>query len=90
MNAFWQQDNGFVKRRELIEELVLLDPCPEGNEFKGFKAGNWAGWLGAEYAPVRVGGEFKIPNAARLDSPRDEGAPQDEEGSDVHLAPRPT
>ena len=31
-----------------IPNFVLLDPCPEGNEFKGFKAGNWAGWLGAE------------------------------------------
>ena len=29
-----------------IPNFVLLDPCPEGNEFKGFKAGNWAGWLG--------------------------------------------
>ena len=51
-----------------IPNFILLDPCPEGNEFKGFKAGNWAGWLGAEYAPVRVGGEFKIPDAQRLDS----------------------
>ena len=33
-----------------IPNFILLDPCPEGNEFKGFKAGNWAGWLGAEYA----------------------------------------
>ncbi|HVX59188.1 MAG TPA: DUF1501 domain-containing protein, partial [Pirellulales bacterium] len=30
-----------------IPGFVLLDPCPEGNEFKAFKAGNWAGWLGA-------------------------------------------
>ncbi|HUY89951.1 MAG TPA: DUF1501 domain-containing protein [Pirellulales bacterium] len=49
-----------------IPSFVLLDPCPEGNEFKAFKAGNWAGWLGAEYAPVRAGGEFKIPDVARL------------------------
>lgn len=48
-----------------IPSFVLLDPCPEGNEFKAFKAGNWAGWLGAEYGPVRVGGEFKIENIAR-------------------------
>lgn len=48
-----------------IPSFVLLDPCPEGNEFKSFKAGNWAGWLGAEYGPVRVGGEFKIENIAR-------------------------
>lgn len=45
-----------------IPNFVLLDPCPEGNEFKEFKAGNWAGWLGAEYAPVRVGGEFRLQN----------------------------
>ena len=51
-----------------IPNFVLLDPCPEGNEFKGFKAGNWAGWLGAEYSPVRVGGEFKIPDTDMLDS----------------------
>ncbi|HMJ89192.1 MAG TPA: DUF1501 domain-containing protein [Candidatus Acidoferrum sp.] len=49
-----------------IPNFILLDPCPEGNEFKEFKAGNWAGWLGAQYGPVRVGGEFKIQNVARL------------------------
>jgi hypothetical protein len=48
-----------------IPNFILLDPCPEGNEFREFKAGNWAGWLGAQYAPVRVGGEFKIENVAR-------------------------
>ncbi|MCA9199825.1 MAG: DUF1501 domain-containing protein [Planctomycetales bacterium] len=48
-----------------IPNFVLLDPCPEGNEYKSFKAGNWAGWLGAEYAPVRVGGEYKIENIIR-------------------------
>ena len=46
-----------------VPQFVLLDPCPEGNEFKGFKAGNWAGWLGAEYGPVRAGGKYKLPNA---------------------------
>lgn len=45
-----------------IPSFVLLDPCPEGNEFRSFKAGNWAGWLGGEFSPVRVGGEFKIEN----------------------------
>ena len=49
-----------------IPNFVLLDPCPEGNEFKSFKAGNWAGWLGAQYGPVRIGGEFKIPNVNKL------------------------
>ena len=34
-----------------IPNFVLLDPCPEGNEFKEFKAGNWAGWLGARVRP---------------------------------------
>jgi len=48
-----------------IPSFILLDPCPEGNEYKRFKAGNWAGWLGAEYAPVRVGGEYKIADVAR-------------------------
>ena len=49
-----------------IPNFVLLDPCPEGNEFKGFKAGNWAGWLGAEYGPVRAGGQYKIENIDRV------------------------
>lgn len=48
-----------------IPNFILLDPCPEGNEFKEFKAGNWAGWLGAQYGPVRVGGEFKIENVVK-------------------------
>jgi hypothetical protein len=49
-----------------IPNFVLLDPCPEGNEFKEFKAGNWAGWLGAQYGPVRAGGEMKIQDVDRL------------------------
>lgn len=48
-----------------IPSFVLLDPCPEGNEFRAFKAGNWSGWLGGEFAPVRVGGEFRIENIQR-------------------------
>ncbi len=51
-----------------VPQFVLLDPCPEGNEFKAFKAGNWAGWLGAEYGPVRAGGDYAIPNLARAES----------------------
>jgi Protein of unknown function (DUF1501) len=49
-----------------IPSFVLLDPSPEGNEFKSFKAGDWSGWLGAENAPVRAGGKFTIPNIDRL------------------------
>jgi len=49
-----------------IPNFILLDPCPEGNEFKEFKAGNWAGWLGAEYGPVRVGGDYKLQDIDRL------------------------
>lgn len=48
-----------------VPQFVLLDPCPEGNEFRAFKAGNWAGWLGAEYGPVRYGGQYKIENVLR-------------------------
>jgi hypothetical protein len=51
-----------------VPQFVLLDPCPEGNEFKKFKAGNWAGWLGAEYGPVRAGGDYSIPNITRAES----------------------
>ena len=49
-----------------IPNFVLLDPCPEGNEFKAFKEGNWAGWLGAEYGPVRVGGQFRLRDVERI------------------------
>ena len=41
-----------------IPNFVFLDPIPGGNEFEAFKAGNWAGWLGAEHAPVRLGGDY--------------------------------
>lgn len=51
-----------------MPQFVLLDPCPEGNEFKSFKAGNWAGWLGAEYGPVRAGGAYAIPDILRPES----------------------
>jgi hypothetical protein len=46
-----------------VPQFVLLDPCPEGNEFKSFKAGNWAGWLGAQYGPVRAGGPYGIAHS---------------------------
>jgi hypothetical protein len=49
-----------------IPNFILLDPCPEGNEFKAFKAGNMAGWLGAQYGPVRAGGDYGIPDIKRL------------------------
>ena len=41
-----------------IPNFVLLDPIPGGNEFEAFKAGNWAGWLGSEHSPVRLGGDY--------------------------------
>lgn len=41
-----------------IPNFVLLDPIPGGNEFEAFKAGNWAGWVGAEHSPVRLGGDY--------------------------------
>jgi hypothetical protein len=51
-----------------VPQFVLLDPCPEGNEFKSFKSGNWAGWLGAQYGPVRAGGEYAIPDILKPES----------------------
>ena len=48
-----------------VPSFVLLDPCPEGNEFKSFKAGNWPGWIGAEYGPVRFGGPYGLDNVVR-------------------------
>jgi len=41
-----------------IPNFIFIDPIPGGNEFETFKAGNWAGWLGAEHAPVRLGGDY--------------------------------
>jgi len=41
-----------------IPNFVFIDPIPGGNEFETFKAGNWNGWVGAEHAPVRVGGDY--------------------------------
>lgn len=41
-----------------IPPFILLDPNPEGNEFKEYKASDLTGWLGPEHAPVRLGGSF--------------------------------
>src|SRR5438270_6603775 len=41
-----------------IPNYVLLDPNPEGNEFKEYKASDLAGWLGPEHQPVRLGGTY--------------------------------
>ena len=48
-----------------VPGFVLLDPCPEGNEFKAFKAANWSGWLGAQHSPVRFGGQYGLDNIER-------------------------
>lgn len=57
-----------------LPNFILLDPIPGGNEFQSFKAGNWGGWLGAEYGPVRLGGEY-----TQLASGADGLTPQDKE-----------
>jgi len=41
-----------------IPNYILLDPNPEGNEFKEYKASDLTGWLGPEHAPVRLGGSY--------------------------------
>ncbi len=41
-----------------VPNFILLDPNPEGNEFKEYKAGDLSGWLGPEHAPVRLGGTY--------------------------------
>jgi hypothetical protein len=62
-----------------IPNFILLDPIPGGNEFETFKAGNWAGWLGAEHAPVRLGGEY-----TQFKSAVEEGIPaQDREAREL-------
>ena len=54
-----------------IPNFIFLDPIPGGNEFESFKAGNWAGWLGAEHAPVRLGGDYtQLVNAAAQTIPQ--------------------
>lgn len=54
------------QRDVAIPQFVFLDPCPEGNEFKAFKRKDWAGWLDAQFGPVRAGGPYKIPDIERL------------------------
>src|SRR5437879_5887657 len=51
-----------------IPNFVFIDPIPGGNEFEEFKAGNWAGWLGAEHSPVRIGGNYTPLANSALDS----------------------
>src|SRR5262245_26816634 len=41
-----------------LPNFILLDPNPEGNEFKEYKASDLSGWLGPDHAPVRLGGSF--------------------------------
>jgi hypothetical protein len=41
-----------------LPNFILLDPNPEGNEFKGYKASDLSGWLGPQHQPVRLGGTF--------------------------------
>jgi hypothetical protein len=41
-----------------LPNFILLDPNPEGNEFKEYKASDLSGWLGPGHAPVRLGGSF--------------------------------
>jgi hypothetical protein len=41
-----------------LPNFILLDPNPEGNEFKEYKASDLTGWLGPEHAPVRLGGSY--------------------------------
>jgi hypothetical protein len=51
-----------------IPNFVFIDPIPGGNEFETFKAGNWTGWVGAEHAPVRVGGDYSKMIGAATDA----------------------
>lgn len=54
-----------------LPNFIFIDPIPGGNEFESFKAGNWAGWLGAEHSPVRIGGDY-----SPLAQAADESLPQ--------------
>lgn len=56
-----------------LPNFILLDPNPEGNEFKEYKAGDLTGWLGPEHAPVRLGGAYtQLGRAADALSPERE------------------
>ncbi len=46
------------QRDSKLPSFILLDPNPEGNEFKAYKAGDLSGWLGAEHQAVRLGGSY--------------------------------
>jgi hypothetical protein len=53
-----------------LPNFILLDPNPEGNEFKEYKASDLTGWLGPEHAPVRLGGSYtQLGRAADSISP---------------------
>jgi hypothetical protein len=41
-----------------LPNFILLDPNPEGNEFKEYKASDLTGWLSSQHAPVRLGGSY--------------------------------
>ena len=43
-----------------------MDPSPFHASTLRSSPNNWAGWLGAEYGPIRAGGEYAIPNINRL------------------------
>jgi Protein of unknown function (DUF1501) len=59
-----------------LPNFILLDPNPEGNEFKEYKASDLAGWLGPEHQPVRLGGSYtQLGRAA--DSLSDDRAERD-------------
>jgi hypothetical protein len=60
-----------------IPNYVLLDPNPEGNEFKEYKASDLAGWLGPENQPVRLGGSYTQLRLAA------DGVSGDREGRDA-------
>ncbi len=60
-----------------VPNFILLDPNPEGNEFKEYKAGDLAGWLGPAHAPVRLGGSYtQLRQAADAATPDDREARQ--------------
>ncbi|MFO0811541.1 MAG: DUF1501 domain-containing protein [Gemmataceae bacterium] len=40
-----------------LPNFILLEPNPEGNEFKEYKASDLHGWLGPDHAPVQLGGD---------------------------------
>lgn len=61
-----------------LPDFILLDHIPGGNEWESFKAGDWTGWLGAEHAAVRLGGDYTQLKSMIADIPENDREAREE------------